>query len=233
MPDPPSSDVAASEAELYLKVGALFVTYFVLETLGYAHGRRVSKGDSDTVQAIRDGMDHLIHFFTPWDRVAWPAGPCICAILLAYSPFMPKLIEVSDPGSLGAFTNWAVLCIGVVISAPIALVALVGAERSARFVWWIVVPKWAIAISFYYACWLSFFAYVAFTRIPSIVPPDCLREAPWPQLIGTVFTGWVLFLTYLGSRFDGALDRTIEDASSKSPQNRQPSPQATQSQTSP
>jgi hypothetical protein len=65
-------------------------------------------------------------------------------------------------------------------------------------------PKRGAVLSLLYFAGLCALFGIAFWRIPEIAPSRTLKQPPWPQFLGTIFTGWILFLTYLGSRFDGA-----------------------------
>lgn len=203
--------MASSEADSFLKIGALFATYFVVETLGYSHGVDAKAATMDTVQSMRAGMDHLIHVLTPWSNVAWPVGPFLCAILLAYAPFLPKLLAQSEAQSIGAKTNRIALCMAVAVSTSSIIPALPGPETSARWVHdYGPGAQLPILLSLIYVGWLTLLATLAFRfLIPekSFVLPKSLREEPWPEFFGAVFAGWLIFVAYLGSRFDGALDQ--------------------------
>lgn len=188
------------------EVGALFATYFAIETLGYVQGLGSRRKSTDAWQPLRDGMDHLIHFFTPWDKVAWPASPVFCAALLGYAPFLPKFMVMAAPAPWGACLNRAAICLAIVVSLTTASVAILGPERSAGIIHHNG-PKHRAVLSLVYVAWLCILIGVALWCVPDIVLPAELRNDPWPQFLGTIFTGRILFLTYLGSRFDGALDR--------------------------
>jgi hypothetical protein len=201
------------------EIGTQFSLFFFAQAYGYAHGLR-SAQQFTINEAVVFGARHLSHAFKPWSRTAWPLTPGICAALVLFFPHLRELQE-KTPDVVSWFFA-ALLFVSVMGIGAAACDHTWAVRTFMRPLRW---PKWPILFSTTYALLFVGELFLFRHAVEALNLPGTILgiESPWTEIFAYACFAWILFVTYLGSVFDGSVDR-ISDSAIRSPADVVPNP---------
>ncbi len=194
--------------EKLINVGSLYGIFFFLQAYGYTYGYEGGSEDYSTNQAIAFGLKHLYNIFRPWENLGWPLIPFLCACLLVYTIFLPQLFQ-SD---FKIIMNRLYFSAFFAVTVTAILHPLLGTDASIIIIKSVLVFKSCpICLSSTYLLiivLLGGFSFRYLFKENSTILSNFKNE-PWSELVTTILLGWILFLVYIGSILDGAIDKRI------------------------
>ena len=182
-------------------LAASYGTFFLAQAYGYAHGRK-QRVDVEAKEAIIFGAQHLYHITRLTGRIAWPLTPFLCAIML--------LVVLYSPHLRG--TSWLVdgLVACLVIASFMGLGAI--ATDYGRKTWMRQMRDWLTAVHGRLQLFYTIFYVLGVWGLTRSM--QSWGFSTWffetEQAVREMLThgaiGWILFVAYAGSRYDGQMD---------------------------
>ncbi|MEM8549650.1 MAG: hypothetical protein AAGF10_02570 [Verrucomicrobiota bacterium] len=195
------------------KVGAIFGFYFVIQAYGYTIGfEDVSLAETKGIsinKAVVFGFHHISCFFRPWGEQAWPLTPALGLPALLFTLYLPKLLHNSDVPGTRTLLNYYFALVLNVLFFPFAA-GLLGRNLAVDLVKLIDFSghPWALS-AIYFIAWLAWYA-VFFNLVKGqykLIDYFHDPKLPRAEFLTAMLIGMLLLSVYLGSEFDGALDR--------------------------
>jgi hypothetical protein len=185
-----------------VKLGAIYGVFFFIQSSGYAQGAGLARSRS-LHEAVTDGMDHLGHVFLPWQKTAWPLAPFLCGLLLLYAPYLPA--QLQDPTSARANTWFLAIVVGATLFPFLGhVVNYRTVDRSAK-------QKETLGrrlgLAGRYALGVVGLTVVSFALLDWLSVGTSEAGQHWLEILTALIIAWLMFAAYVGSVFDGKLDR--------------------------
>jgi hypothetical protein len=178
---------------------ALYGTYFLAQSYGYAHGRK-QNATIEVKEAILFGAQHLYHIAKPTGSVAWPLTPFLCAGLLLFVTYSPY---IEGPACL---LNCAYAALIVASVIGIGAVTYHGTKWGKRT--YNLLSRVRGRFQIFYLLVYIVSVIVVGPILARWCPPISLHQksAVFREMFAHGITGWLFFVAYVGSRFDGEID---------------------------
>ena len=183
------------QSHSFAEIGAIFALFFAAQAYGYTKGRRLNK--TFTVEeAVLFGINHLTNLFRPFNTVAWPLTPAVCAVLVLVIPYLPSFDVESS--------NWIFS-----VTSSVTLMGLwsiyVQTQNRSNFLFSLRerisrIP--GLFASIYFSWFFGVTLFLSLIDYPTLESNPVIVE-----ILTHFLTGWVIYMAYLGSEFDGNLDR--------------------------
>jgi hypothetical protein len=193
-------------------LGGLFGLFFLIQAYGYAVGGRVKRPDgAKMASAVLEGAKHLSHILFPISRRAWPLGPVACGCLLLYAVYLPG--QLRAPFDEPAYSlhyhevnRWFFSMVAAVSLTTIP--AFVSMDWTLKVISYLPAgAKYIFSPCYFILMAASTLAFHRFLPELLILSEKPWSNQPWPEINAALIIAWLFFLTFLGSTFDGALDR--------------------------
>ncbi|GEM_PF-4649110 len=211
--------MSKSHTEELAKIGSIFSVYFLIQAYGYSIGiigNSLGNAPNFTInEAIAFGFQHLSHFLRPWDKPAWPLTPMLGLPLLLYSLYLPqelrRMKKENDTRSLQLYLSFL---FGVTFFPLLS--GILGASLAAGLVhesWIASAGLQGILSAIYLISWIFWFSFAYKVLFKEVLIRKWLNflKQSWPEILTGCSVGLILFAVYLGSEFDGAKDRLINE----------------------
>lgn len=188
-----------------IEISTQFGIFFLSQAYGYAHGQQREDEEITVNAALLFGARHLAHFGSPGGRNAWPLSPVLCAGLLLCFPYIPAM--PATPHAIG-FVHLLLATLATVSCYALASAGeFKGPARA--FLTWLGWPRHNWRVSSGYAAGMAAGIWIFWHLFNQLGIGHWLadRRAPWNEIFTYAAFGWIIFINYLGARFDGLLDR--------------------------
>lgn len=191
----------------FTKFGSLYVVFFFLQAFGYAHGIGAT-GPTSVYEAVTFGMSHLLLILRPHDGSAWPLSPFTCGLLLMVVPYVPALLRMNKLKAdmlIRAITAWLV---STALIAGYAVIDASDGQPDPRSAWW--APSHPLAFTMVYLLAALFWAFLAWQLLGWVMRQKqfkACRRQPNSDWIAMGMIGLIMFLAYIGGKYDGAIDK--------------------------